>query len=190
MLGLTAVSLVFLLTGIVSYMNTRKLNGSAGLVSHTYEVLSVLEQIISLVKDAETGQRGFLLTGDERYLGPYNAANQEIEKRLGRIEKLVEGNAELKSLVPGLRAAIAAKSQELAQTIEIRRKGGRNSVGRAYERNLPAGGIVKTTIRAREAWHGTYVVTARFRTVRARPGPLASPAWPGLLVGRGEITFR
>jgi hypothetical protein len=88
------------------------------------------------------------------------------------------------------RARQAVIDGRSAYTIEIHRKGAHNSVGRQYGRNLPAGGLVKTTIRARDGWHGTYVVTARFRTVRARPGPMATPPWPGLLVGREEITFR
>jgi hypothetical protein len=76
-----------------------------------------------------------------------------------------------------------------AYAIQIEPKDGRNSLGTFYEHNLRAGALVKTTLRAHRDWRGTYVVTVRFRTVRARPGPVGSPAWPGVLVGRAEITF-
>ena len=41
------------------------------MVAHTHEVLDALEQLISTLKDAETGQRGYLITGEPRYLDPY-----------------------------------------------------------------------------------------------------------------------
>ena len=123
-LAVATVLLSFLIGGALAVRNTNRMGESASQVTHTHETILALEDILSLNKDAETGQRGFLLTGDERYLGPYNATTQEIEKRLDRIERLMQGNAELQSLVPGLRAAISAKSQELAQTIEVRRKEG------------------------------------------------------------------
>jgi hypothetical protein len=74
--------------------------------------------------------------------------------------------------------------------LDIRRKGGPAYLGISYEHDVAAGELVKTTVRAHKNWHGTYVVTAQFRTVPARPGPHASPASPGLTVGRAEITFR
>ena len=48
--------------------------GSAQRVTNTLEVTAHLETILSTMKDAETGQRGFVLTGDESYAGPYNNA--------------------------------------------------------------------------------------------------------------------
>jgi hypothetical protein len=76
-----------------------------------------------------------------------------------------------------------------AYYIQIWRRNGRANSGKSYEHNLRAGEDVKTTFRARDGWHGTFVVSAYFRTVRPRPGPFGSPAYPGLLVGRAEITF-
>jgi hypothetical protein len=88
------------------------------------------------------------------------------------------------------RARQAVVDGRSAYDIQIRPKHSRLWSGRSYEHNVAAGSLVKTTFRARDGWHGTYVVTARFRTVRPRPRPVASPASPGLLVGRAEVTFR
>jgi hypothetical protein len=76
-----------------------------------------------------------------------------------------------------------------AYYIQIWERDGRENSGKAYEHNLAAGELVKTTFRARDGWHGTFVVSAYYRTVRPRPGPIGSPAYPGLLVGRADITF-
>jgi hypothetical protein len=76
-----------------------------------------------------------------------------------------------------------------AYYIQIWQRNGRENSGKVYEHNLRAGDLVKTTFRARNGWRGAFVVSAYFRTVRARPGPIGSPAHPGVLVGRAEITF-
>jgi hypothetical protein len=76
-----------------------------------------------------------------------------------------------------------------AYYIQIWQRNGRENSGKLYEHNLRAGDLVKTTFRARDGWQGTFTVSAYFRTVRPRPGPIGSPAYPGLLVGRASITF-
>jgi CHASE3 domain sensor protein len=53
---------------VVSYRNTLKLISNQRLVTHTQQVLTQLETTLSTLKDAETGQRGYLITGEERYL--------------------------------------------------------------------------------------------------------------------------
>src|SRR5690242_1584678 len=73
-LGFAAVVLFFVAAGAVSYWNTRALQRSTQEVAHTHEVLMALGDVLSLMKDAETGQRGYILTGDEKYLAPYNTA--------------------------------------------------------------------------------------------------------------------
>ena len=72
--GLVILSLLIAVDAGVSFRNTRQLYTDAGLVAHTNEVLDALDDVLSTMKDAETGERGFLLTGDERYLEPYHEA--------------------------------------------------------------------------------------------------------------------
>ncbi len=68
--GLAAVLVGFLAIGVISYTNTRTLGQNVESAEHTQQVLLALNNLLSLAKDAETGQRGFLITGDERYLAP------------------------------------------------------------------------------------------------------------------------
>src|SRR5689334_17267828 len=120
-LGLAAVVLFFVAAGAVSYVNTRALQQSAREVAHTHEVLLALSDVLSLMKDAETGQRGFILTGDEKYLAPYTAALAAVDTRVADLERLTAGNADQQARIPALKDNLDAKRRELAETIAIRR---------------------------------------------------------------------
>ena len=74
LLGLPAIILFFVGSGFVSYWNIRILSRNTAQIMHTHEVILSLDNLLSAMKDAETGQRGFLITGDEKYLTPYDTA--------------------------------------------------------------------------------------------------------------------
>jgi len=96
---------------------------SAQLVAHTMEVIRETQGLASAIKDAETGQRGFLLTGDESYLEPYNDATRSLESSLIRARTLTADNLQQQQRLAALDDAIGQKLQELAQTIALRREG-------------------------------------------------------------------
>lgn len=52
-----------------------------------------MEITLSVIKDAETGQRGYLLTGDKSYLEPYNQATAEIDRYIKQLQELTRDNA-------------------------------------------------------------------------------------------------
>ena len=66
--------IALLVDAVLTLHNIREVATSVQWVSHTHEVLSQLEQVMSTLKDAETGQRGYLLTGERPYLEPYEQA--------------------------------------------------------------------------------------------------------------------
>ena len=123
-LGIATVLCVFLASGLISYLNTRTLMRDAQQIAHSHEVLAALDEVVSLAKDAETGQRGYLITGDERYLEPHTAAVARIDERLGDVERLTRDNAAQQGRIPSLRARITSKLSELAETISLRRTKG------------------------------------------------------------------
>ena len=61
----------------------------ADLVGHTLRVENSLDQILLSVADAETGQRGYLLTGDETYLAPFHQASSQIDSELQHLNELI-----------------------------------------------------------------------------------------------------
>jgi signal transduction histidine kinase/CheY-like chemotaxis protein/CHASE3 domain sensor protein len=123
-LSIAVVLMAFVVGGFIAYRNTRILSDDAGLITHTHEVLSDLEEVLSLAKDAETGQRGFIITGNERYLELYNLGRKQVGPQIDRIEKLVKDNSEQLAQLPTLRALVQEKLDELAETVDLRRNSG------------------------------------------------------------------
>ena len=58
----------FLISGAVAYLNLQSLRENNGEVVHSHDVIVALDELLSRVQDAETGQRGFLLSNNQRYL--------------------------------------------------------------------------------------------------------------------------
>lgn len=87
------------------------------------KIRSELKEIMSLVQDAEIGQRGFLLTRDPRYLEPYNAARLLIDRRLKALETIVEPDSEQAARFKQLREATRRRLQETDTTIALGREG-------------------------------------------------------------------
>lgn len=118
-LGLAALFLFFVVTGLVTYNNTRTLNEVTEEVSATHSVITLLDKVLSLLKDAETGQRGYLLTGKPEYLVPYNIAKSQLSDQLKQLEQLFAERSQQKQEIPAMKAYIANKMDELQQTIAL-----------------------------------------------------------------------
>ena len=116
--------LFFTISGIVTYWNTHMLRKGAEMVANTHEVILALENLMSTLKDSESGQRGYVITGDERYLQPYYLALTRINDGLTEVKRLTAENAEQQTRLPELRTHIQNKLNELAETIELRRSKG------------------------------------------------------------------
>ena len=122
-LGLT----VFTILSIISYRGTEQLIASARQETHTYQVLNELEEILSLLKDAETGQRGYLLTNNNTYLTPYNQARSAIQPRIDALKRLVQDNPTQQNYLQTLEPLVAQKLAELDNTIRLRQTKGANA---------------------------------------------------------------
>jgi PAS domain S-box-containing protein len=92
-------------------------------VEQVQQVLVALNQTQSLLKDAETGQRGYLYTTEPTYLDPYNFALTQIEPQLHLLEQLTSGNPTQQAEVAQLRSLTQTKLNELAQTILLYQSG-------------------------------------------------------------------
>ena len=125
--GFTLGLAVFTIIGIISYRGTEQLISTARQEKHTYQVLGELEEILSLIKDAETGQRGYLLTSESSYLDPYNQARTAIGQRIEALRRLVRDNPNQQSYLQTLEPLVAQKFAELATTIRLKQTGGTNA---------------------------------------------------------------
>ncbi len=84
---------------------------------------SSLRLLLRGMQDAETGQRGYLLTGDESYLEPYLAGRADIEREITNLEAFAGGSPASVAEVRRLEELIGAKLEELETTIDQRRTG-------------------------------------------------------------------
>lgn len=80
-------------SGVGAYWSSRAVADATDWVAHTHEVQRTLEQVLSLLKDVETGQRGYLLTGDAAFLEPYDQALEALPPVLDRLDALVQDNS-------------------------------------------------------------------------------------------------
>lgn len=92
-------------------------------MTHTTDVMLEISQIGSALKDAETGQRGFLYTSDPRYLTPYQAAVASVSAHQQKLQQLTSDNPGQKERVLQLNSLISTKLDELAQTISALQAG-------------------------------------------------------------------
>lgn len=121
--GFALAFLLLLGIGFVAYRSITSLTGTSHLVTHTYQVLDHVAEVLSLLKDAETGQRGFAITGDESFLEPYQSATGALHTVVKELRELTSDNPSQQKRIDEAEPLIAAKLAELKQTIELRRKG-------------------------------------------------------------------
>jgi PAS domain S-box-containing protein len=124
LLGSGFAILLLALNVALTFHNTRQLNGDNYWVAHTHEVMTGLANVLSLAQDAETGERGYVITGESRYLEPYNSAIIGVNKQVDEVQQLTSDNPHQQSRFPELRKHIAAKLSELAETVALRRNDG------------------------------------------------------------------
>lgn len=87
-----ATALLVLVVGGASYFAVRRSTRAASLVSHTDSVLIEREKVLSALKDAETGARGYLITGDTLFLDPYKGAQEKLKSSLRQLRVLTADN--------------------------------------------------------------------------------------------------
>ncbi|MFI5119440.1 MAG: CHASE3 domain-containing protein [Thermoanaerobaculia bacterium] len=140
-IGVTFGALFLLVS--VTWVNTSQLIQDARLVDHTKDVIGELEGAFSAIKDAETSQRGFLLTGSDAYLDPYRAAVAELPRRLERITALTADSPAQRTRGTLLRRLTEDRLGEMGRTIEMAQRG-HDEEARAYLKT----GVGKRTMDA------------------------------------------
>jgi signal transduction histidine kinase/CheY-like chemotaxis protein len=95
-------------------------------VGHTFEVRQVASNLLSDLQDAETGQRGFLLTERSAYLQPFDRAISSIHAAVDRLRGLTSDNHDQQERLSGLEPVIDAKLDELRKTVALVRQGQRD----------------------------------------------------------------
>jgi len=83
---------ILLFLSSIAYKHNRDLNESSKLLMHTYEINIQLERLMSAIKDAETGQRGYIITRNARFLTPYIYSRDKVNTSFIALKKLTADN--------------------------------------------------------------------------------------------------
>ncbi len=142
-IGFPIAMLILLLMAFLSYRQVTRLIDAGEEVDHTQDVIINLEQIISLIKDAETGQRGFFLTRNEAFLAPYHNSYQRVVKEYQSLVSMTRDNPSQQIRLDTLQTLIRMKYDIIREEIESLRE------GKVYDtRLIEKGGQVMEKIRA------------------------------------------
>lgn len=122
--GLAAVGLVVLAMAWVSYDDARSFIAASGWVAHTHQVLAELEGVRACMSDLETGSRGFVISGQQRYLEPYKAALPSLQEHLDNLRTLTADNPLQQERLSLLEGQTAEKLDLIQQLLGVNRRQG------------------------------------------------------------------
>ncbi len=130
-LGIVPLALAF-----VSYRTSSQHIASVQATLATDEFIRRLDELLATMQDAETGQRGFLLTGQQRYLDPLLDAESDLPLRLAQVEVFAARNGISRQEIGELHRLVGAKMLELNKTLDLRRIQGAEAALREVRTNL------------------------------------------------------
>jgi signal transduction histidine kinase/CHASE3 domain sensor protein/ActR/RegA family two-component response regulator len=110
--------------GYFSYASIIQSQHDMGWVSHTDEVIASLNKTLAITTDAETGIRGFVITGDESYLEPYYQARRQFDAELNKVRKLTADNPQQQSRLDAFDFLLTKRLGILQAQMEARQQKG------------------------------------------------------------------
>ncbi len=123
-IGLGISLILLIISSTASYISIKNLIKSADLVVESNNIINDVDNIVSALKDAETGQRGFLLTGNPVFLEPYNNSERRTDSLFSRVMASTKDNAYEQQKLKELRDIIEKRMEILVSTIQTKRNKG------------------------------------------------------------------
>jgi methyl-accepting chemotaxis protein len=122
--GAVAVGFACLLViGIFAYSSTIKLIATADSVTHTHKMIEEGQGILSLLKDAESGQNGYLVSGGQQYLAPFRKAESSAAQTIQKVRSMTH-NPDQQRRLDALGPLVSGVLQEMQQAIDLRDRRG------------------------------------------------------------------
>lgn len=122
--GLGVALALVLGTVLFSSFATRAIVDANERSTHAQQALLAINQLLATVTEAETGQRGYLLTQDESYLAPYRTAVGRYVNEAAALRRLLDGHPEFSASLDEVDKLLDAKFREISETISLRTKFG------------------------------------------------------------------
>lgn len=117
-----SVAIIFFIGGI-TFKHITVLKKSSAWVSNSHEVNAELERLISYIKDAETGQRGYILSSDKSFLEPYYKSKILVRKSYKRVSKLTANSRTQQSNLKKLLFFINKRQNYLSKSLYLKEQG-------------------------------------------------------------------
>jgi len=119
-IGFGAALAILILVSVVSFTSLSQNGKDRALVTHTYVVMEKLDAVLANLIDAETGQRGYIITGEVSYLEPYNNSRTHVNQNLADLRSMTADNLAQQRALDRLEPAATAMLSTLQERIEIR----------------------------------------------------------------------
>ena len=118
--GYLAAGVFLLVIGVFSYVSVNRIDNTTHWVDHTYQVITTVNQVTITLLNAETGQRGYIITGDVSYLEPYNGAQASLDSEIKTLRDLTSDNPTQQQNIDVLQTLVADKMAVLTTTVQVR----------------------------------------------------------------------
>jgi len=138
--------LILASVGFYTYRTTNEYGNASEWVSHTQRVISITQNILLDIQAIESSQRGYVITGNEKYLEPYEEGKQDIRGSFDEVKNLIQYNPSQKSLLDSIRLVLELKMKFAEEVIVDRKNNGHESAQKLVMTN--EGENLMTRIRA------------------------------------------
>jgi PAS domain S-box-containing protein len=122
------VLLLVLAIQVLSFVTIRQLLDNDAQVTHSHTVLNEAQTLLTALVNAESSQRGYLITGQEPYLDPYNSAVASFNDHLAHLKSLTSDNPEQQGRLGTIESDARQRLDQLARGIDLRRRQDFNAV--------------------------------------------------------------
>ncbi|MFZ6013067.1 MAG: CHASE3 domain-containing protein [Bacteroidota bacterium] len=132
---LLASIILTVISGALTFYNTMEKRRATAWVAHTYEIIQESTEILSLLQDAEAGQRGYLITGDSLYLESITLADEGLPVKISRLTELTTNHDEQHASIEQLKPLISTRMAIIQQTLAAYAQHGRDSADALARKN-------------------------------------------------------
>lgn len=131
--GFFLAVLILLAAGLVSYRSVATLDETADRVTRTHQTLEKLEELLRLMLDVQSAQRGYVITGKETYLEPYRAAAGRLGQALAGLRQLTADNPNQQPRLDSLEQLISLRLSFAEEFIQTRKSRGFDAAAEAIQ---------------------------------------------------------
>ena len=137
---------IIIVSGAITYKTTKEFTDTSNSLLETYRTNVELEQIISYLKDAETGLRGYVITSDSLFLEPYLSSREKINNSFAELKELTKDDEHLQNELKKLNSLISKRLTNFEESLSFVNK--KDTWSSEFKANFLEGKKIMDSIRA------------------------------------------